>query len=1072
MKALLVLMKHRLQKRVHHHPACEPGYHLGLGVFVFLILSCAFVFMTPANSFPQINTAEQEYRNGVALLEARKFDQAIAAFNAALRSQPGHQQAYQKIGEAYQKKITFLNDSGKYEAAIHAGQSALAGAVRHSDFESRCRILRQIGNANFRMGNYTQALELYQKSLYQAQRSGKRSLQPDPWNGIGLVYEFTGECQKAIAAFHEALKLYRELSDKGGEGMVLGNLGDSHMLTGEYDQALSSFVQALDLLREAGDRQNEAATLDAIATAYGYQGKFPESFKHYRLALQAYRAIHDRSGESNALANIGANHLEQGNPWQALQYFKRALTISTELKEKYKQQIHLGNVGNAYFDLGDFTRAAEAFTEARKIAQDIGDLNNEAMHIADLGHTLRETGQTESALRNFQDALAIFERLGDKRSQATANADIANLRARAGNYDETRVYFERALKLHQEIGNAIGVAETNNGLGTLYLTIGEMAKSRLAHEKALALGEQMHALRIIWEAKYGLAKLAARDGNLLDARRLYVQAIDSIEAARARILSTDHKAYFLSNRDDIYKSYIDLLFQLHQREPYAGFDREAFHYSERAKARGLLDLLAEARVRLERDMPRGLQKQQETAFHQIAAIQTQLQQAALTENERTDLLKKLAQAEQTLQDLTIIMKRKNPKFARLEYPEIVQLADFQRRMSNEKDLVLAYALGKEGSYLWAITSRRHFFFRLPPASRIEKDVKSYIALIDTAVHVNVSHRTKGQELFELLMGSVGDLVAKAKKIIIIPDGMLHGLPFESLLTPGANGEPKYVIEQTDIVYAPSATVMSFLNSDRQASHTSNDYRLLAFADPVFEANEVATDGNDARNNGEPVAVDLSAPDSSIIDSLGEKTSLRGLYESLGKKFERLLFTAEEVDSIAQFFPPSDKTVYRRYQAVEERLKQTDLKQFAILHFATHGILDERHPGRSSLVLTLDSDPLEDGFLQLNEIFNLELNAELVVLSACETATGRRLPGEGLLGMTRAFLYAGAESVLGSLWRVSDKSTAKLMTRFYRHMFAGKSRSQALRLAKCDLLRSVPYRHPYYWAAFVLLGSKQ
>ena len=1039
----------------HLHRPTHRGWALRF-VFQFLvslIFQAPFSFIATEASFAQTNSAEQQFQQGLALLQAKKYDDAIAAFTAALKLQPTHDAAYQKRAEAYQKKIIALNGAGQYEEALSLVQTALANSIRSDDFKNRSWLFKLRGNASFRLGNYDQALAAYQQSLEAAQKSGERTFEADAENGMALVYQFTGDFQKAIVAFNRTAELYRRLGDKDGHGIVLANLGDTYQLMGEYERATSFYEQALPLLREIGDRRNEAATLDAMAAAHAYQGWYAKSDSLNRIALQIYRETGDRGGESNVLGNIGENHLERGNYWEGLKYLTHALAISTALKEKYKQQIQLGAIGNAYYWLGDYNRAAEALQRSQQLAHEIGDVASEAIRIGDLGSVQRELGQNESAMKSFQQALALCDTLGDKRGQAVYSADIGVMHTLAENYDQALLYLNRGLELHQEIENKLGEGEANNYLGSLYLQTGDYPRAKQAHETALTIGKSLRAAKIIWEARYGLAQLAEREGKFAEAKALYQSAITSVEATRARLPLAEHKAYFLAGRDQIYKSLIHLLGQRHQQQPQAGFAAEAFLYAEKAKARALLDLLAEAKIDLDQSLTPEQKERQNAAWQRIADLQTKLSQSMLTEEERKALEEELAQTEKTLQDLAAEIRQQNPAYAHLN-PQPLSLAEAQKKILEQNELVLAYSLGEEKSYLWAITAGWHFFYPLPPEREIERTVNAYAHLINDPKKISAAHFAASRELYNLILLPADSLLQRTKKLVIIADGILHNVPFEALVTPAKERQPKYLIQHAEITYAPSATVLALLNANDKNSPARAPKTLLAFADPFFGASE---------------SQQLAPTKRGIDDSL----TLRGVFEHLGVKFPRLKSAGAEIDSIARFFAPSRRTIYRRKEAKEEQVKRENLRRYTILHFATHGVLDAQHPERSCVVLALDDEPAEDGFLQMHEIYKLNLNAELVVLSACQTSRGQLVRGEGLISLGRAFLYAGAKSVLGTLWSVADDpSSVKLMGKFYDYLQHGKTRGEALRQAKLDLIngKTAAHRHPFYWAGFVLMGS--
>jgi len=306
-------------------------------------------------------------------------------------------------------------------------------------------------------------------------------------------------------------------------------------------------------------------------------------------------------------------------------------------------------------------------------------------------------------------------------------------------------------------------------------------------------------------------------------------------------------------------------------------------------------------------------------------------------------------------------------------------------------------------------------------------------------------------LYQSLLGPVEKMLNDYKHIVIVPDGILHYLPFEALVTRWEAGGPRFLIFDHLVTYASSASALGLLQA-AQAAPCQREPRLLTYADPVFASHHRGTKSA----KGENPLLDVT----------------RSLYATHGMSFDPLPYTRVEAQSIAARFPKKAARLFLGREATESSLKHERLEEFSQLHFATHGLIDEEVPARSGVVFSLVGDDAEDGILQMNEIFNLDLNADLVVLSACQSGLGKLVRGEGMIGLTRAFMYAGASSVVVSLWNVRDSSTAEFMKSFYRHLRAGKGKAEALRQAKLDMIRSdLPaYRFPYFWAPFVLIGG--
>ncbi|MDW8167798.1 MAG: CHAT domain-containing protein [Acidobacteriota bacterium] len=550
----------------------------------------------------------------------------------------------------------------------------------------------------------------------------------------------------------------------------------------------------------------------------------------------------------------------------------------------------------------------------------------------------------------------------------------------------------------------------------------------------------------------GNIALIERDlGNLVEARARMEAALALIESLRAAAPGPELRAAFLASNRDYYDSYIDLLLRLHEREPEKGHDVAAFEASERARARSLLELLTEARIEVTAGIAPELKERERAVHARIAGIQSQLlrahAQAKPNPAEIAALEDALKRADEERAQVELEIRRKHPRYAELQYPTPIGLREIQRSL-DERTALLEYVLGREGAVLFVVTRDGFQAIRLGAVAEIRELVEKLRAAIAQgplrAAYVN--YVANARLLYQALVQPAEKWLAGKQELIIVPDGILYYLPFEVLLAKGelTTEDPRrlpYLLKTYAVSYAPSASVWASLAREpmKPAQKT-----LLAYADPVYRKVEAE-----------------SAVGRAFGSAFGEVRSLSPLPHS-----------RREAQEIARLYPRAEAVVYVGAQAREENVKGEKLDEFRFIHFATHGLLNENAPQYSGLVLTLPlalRDAREDGLLQVYEIFNLKLNAELVVLSACETGLGKQVQGEGLVGLTRAFLYAGARAVLVSLWKVADVSTAELMVRLYRHLKAGQSKAEALRRARLELLQEEGFVHPFYWAPFILVG---
>ncbi len=418
----------------------------------------------------------------------------------------------------------------------------------------------------------------------------------------------------------------------------------------------------------------------------------------------------------------------------------------------------------------------------------------------------------------------------------------------------------------------------------------------------------------------------------------------------------------------------------------------------------------------------------------ITSVYSKLLSTELTPESRNNLLEELKNYENELDSLKREIRKVSPAYANLKYPEIITLVDTQKTLLNAQTAIFAYSVGQDDSYAFVITKNDLKIFHLPGRENIQNQIKDYLTIISDKDNQNF---TLGHELFNHLV--LPGLEKNIKNIIFVPDDVLHFLPFEALIT--TNESMNWLIRDYQIAYAPSISSLREIIERKKSNKQKPRLDLLAFGDPSFELLETEENGGDI---------------------------FQEFFSSKSFDFFRLEFSGIEIDRISSLFKKKD--IFRREEASEDQLKNHNLEDYKIIHFATHSIIDERTPDRSSIVLTMDEDPAEDGFFQMREVYTLKLNSDLVTLSSCQTGLGEFIHGEGIEGINRAFFYAGASSILMSLWAVNDQASCQLMERFYVHLRSSDSIMKALQKAKLELIESNELSHPYYWAGFIASGK--
>jgi CHAT domain-containing protein len=514
----------------------------------------------------------------------------------------------------------------------------------------------------------------------------------------------------------------------------------------------------------------------------------------------------------------------------------------------------------------------------------------------------------------------------------------------------------------------------------------------------------------------------------------------------------------LSVNQFYYEFYIDLLMQRHAQEPSAGHDTRALQASEQARARALLESLVEARADIrqggdpallerEQTLQQRLSAQEERRLRILSGNPTQEQAAA------ADRAVEAALTE--YQQVQAQIRTASPRYAALTQPQPMSLAEMQAQL-DEETVLLVYSLGEARSFLWQVTAQSLQSFVLPPRAQIASEASAFYRLLQVSYQVQskAQYQLQAQKISRLLLGPAAPQLTK-KRLVVVADGTLQSIPFAALLHPTTN-EP--LRSKHEIVALPSISSLGQLRRDL-VGRAPAPRTIAVIADPIFETKD------------ERFKTQISRATTNVTDPLAAVT--RSASDTGLSAFVRLPFSRREADHIAALVPPAQQTRLLDFDASRATLANTDLSQFRILHFATHSLINQKHPELSGIVLSLydrERRP-QDGFLRTHEIYNLKLNADLVVLSACQTALGKEVRGEGLLGLSRGFLYAGAPRLVVSLWKVNDQATAELMRLFYRGMLRdGLRPAAALRAAQTALAQNPKWAAPYYWAGFVLQGE--
>jgi CHAT domain-containing protein/lipopolysaccharide biosynthesis regulator YciM len=845
--------------------------------------------------------------------------------------------------------------------------------------------------------------------------------------------------REALAVLRRMREQAVRTRDREYEAQARGYMGFIHSDLGEYAEAIDHFEFAIQWAAETGDGRAEESSRGQLGLVYIYLAQYPRAEQEVRTAIRICQELGLRMDHERNLALLGRIHEETGDYPKALDVYEESVRIAQAIGDRTGEADHLARISHVHAATGNYLKGLQSSARGLEIAQQVRNPWVEGSLLEIHGRLQWRLGRSRDALQTLQRGVQVARSIGDRLGLATRLARVGEVLAGTGQMQKALPPFEEALRIAAHTQARILEGELHNDLGSLYLARADFQRSEEHFRLALAAGEDTSMTEVLWRAKAGMGALLEKKGALPEAAAEYAGAIRTIEQVRGRLPMTETRADFLEDKIAIYKKLIRLLAPTNPAE--------AFHYSERARSRAFLDTLAESNAGPGAGIDSVFAEKLRAVERRLSAAQAGIiaQYTGGTPNQSAVrwLKQEFAAAGEEHFQVRRELRKANPLYAALHYPEPLKVGEAQKLAGSA--LLLGYSLDREQSYVFALSGTEYRTARLPGAPLIERRVRKLREAVSTgpARTSFASSLVEAQALYRELIAPVSALLRGKREVIIIPDGALYYLPFELLLQNGAEHSSRpfaYLGTQYAIRYIPSASILAAL---RDRPHTSGKKMLLAYGDPDYGGIGAGPD------------------------------PFRGeLLEHLGEGFTRLPDSRREVENIGRLYRDAGAVVVTGDQSTEEHVKHASLAEFRILHFALHGITDEYQPQFSGLVLNRPRPgAAEDGLLQAYEIAQLNLNAELVVLSACETATGKQMKGEGLVGLTQAFLAAGASSVIASLWQVQDTATTEFMIRFHRHLRRGNyTTAEALRRTRVDLIAGGTYAHPYYWAPFVIFGE--
>ncbi|HEU0179901.1 MAG TPA: CHAT domain-containing protein [Blastocatellia bacterium] len=977
-----------------------------------------------------------------------------------------------------------------------------------------------------------QAIEKYREALALWRALGDRSGEVEAIIRIGSAYYDLVDYRKATEYWELAAPIERELENHRDEAALLINIGVAYARMYENERALDSLTQAAPMARAAGDLRREARARDWLASLYSSAGDAQKAFEQWRQTLQIWRELNDPMGQGRVLYQMGAYYDDLGEKQKAIEYLQEALPLLREQGDTRTVAGALYRLGLTYDSIREREKAVACFKEGLELRKTAGHEDGEGANLWSLGNFYDGLGEKQEAIDHFTRALPLLQAEKNYHGVVSVLRNLGLAYESIGERRKALEYFNRALAIVKLSNYRQVQGRLLADMGKLLCEIGEYEQALELLNRALPIIRDMGERFFEVYALHWMARAERGRGNLLAAQALIAEAIGKIERLRPTVNSPELRASAFSRAQEIYEFEIDTLMQLQKRRPAENYDAAALRANEQARAREMLAMLAEAHAEIRQGVDPDLLARERSLREQLNAQANRLTFLLGGKRDEAQIeaaRRELDALETEYQRTQAQIRETSPRYAALNFPQPLSLSEIQQQVLDPDTLLLEYALGEERSYVWVVTTDSMTSHELRGRGEIERAAQRLYDLLtarnrwikfETAderkarvAHADAESPQAAEALAQMVLGPVADRLTR-KRLLIVSDGALQYAPFAALPLPetgrlgdlatgrqddtyssSASSRPyatlsfhrpvapspsrqvayRPLIVDHEIVTLPSASTLAVLRRELEGRKPAPK-TVAVLADPVFDRN----DERFKTSFGATLAGAVTKPVLTVKTRGGETDSdLVRSAEDIGLAGQgfhlaRLQFTRKEARAILSFAPERERFEALDFAASLLTVSKPELAQYRYVHFATHGLLNSLRPELSGIVLSLidEQGADQDGFLRAHEIFDLRLPAEMVVLSGCQTGLGREIKGEGLVGLTRGFMYAGAARVMVSLWGVNDQATSQLMARIYQGLLGGRrmSPAAALREAQVSFWRDRRWNAPYYWAAFTLQGE--
>jgi len=1004
------------------------------------------------------------------------------------------------LGPANLQMVEYYLQIGRLSEAFRANRTADFWMQKQPD--DKLRILLNFAKISQKQGKLKQSEEYFIELDKLVQPESSPEIIAEMYYQRGFTSLFASKFEVALQDFQKAENAYRELVQPGkvvqsqmAQANALMNLGKMEDAERLY---LTLLAEKKDDLSVMGDINNSLAFLNSEL------GRYTKALEYSQSAGNAYKKANQQNRTPEVMNARGLIYLKMNDFDQAEVTFINASKLNASFNNPLLDSEITNNLGGLYKSKGDLEKARKQLMKTADLQKKLGFDSLLALTFNNIGSVYLEEEKYDEALDFLRQSRTFSEKFNLKKELAISWNNEGILYFKQEKFEEAEKGFNEAVRLQRELELRIDLSRTLNNLSIIASSRKDLKLALdLVQEAVTSLSLQELDSNSFYpnpDLKSILAPDLMKDflqnkgaflrdlaGQTEDKEQQvnYLEAsykslalsIELIESLRAQIKGEESQQMLMQTNINIFQQLIAILYELGNKAPGKGFHEKAFYYGEMSRARSFLDQLQEQVAKSALQLPKEIREKEEILKNQIATLDKNIfVELTKPQDERDEKKIEEWQIQKTefqlaYRQYTKELEEKFPAFANLKYPKVYDVEIVQQELLDEKTQILGYFLGEDVSYGWRISQKKFAMVALPPNADIDHLIRKYRKTLvnplvyedpeddEMIIDSSQSHIAIGLQIFrKVLEPLLKDTEESITQLVLVPDGVLYYLPFETTVVqihPQTDKRfPKgreYLLHRYSIHYTPSVSVLGMIYTQvkaRDPELMAKRKTFVGFGDPEYkpaEENEEDFDYNPTLQQ-------------------------QGFYE-----LDRLINSKTELEQISSYFPDSNE-IFLRESAKESTVKNS-LSDVRYIHFATHGILDERNPEFSGVIMNLvQADKPEDGFLQASEIFDLKLNSDLVVLSACETGLGKVIKGEGMVGLTRSFLFAGTPSIVVSLWTVGDESTSKLMIYLYRFLGEGMPKDEALRKARITLMNEKDedeflFPDPFFWGPFILNGTR-